>query len=124
MSYETIISIIVLALSTFGLATMVLRKIPILTGLPEISEGRLRESSWQKLGDKIKNSNPVKSFSFEVFLQKVLSRVRILTMKIESKTGSWLQVLRQKASQKNLGQDDYWQKLKKSTKERKKRMPE
>lgn len=120
MSYEIIISAIVLVGSLLGISRIVFRKIPILAELPEVSEGWLKEPLWHKLRDKIKNTKPVKSFSFEMFLQKILSRITILTLKIESKTANWLQKLRERAQKKSLGEDNYWERLKKSAGRKKK----
>jgi hypothetical protein len=121
MNYEILISAIVLAGSIFGILSVVFRKIPILTELPEVREGYLKEPVWTKIENRIKNSKHVKSFSFELFLQKLLSKIRVLTLKIESKTASQLQTLRQRAQRKNLlGEDNYWEKLKKTARRRKK----
>ena len=111
MSYE-IISIIVLSGSLLAMLTIIFRKIPILVELPEIAEKPLLGNFWQKLKEKIKNLPPFKSFSSEVFIQKLLSKIRILTLRIENKIANYLQKLREKGKKKNL--DSYWQKLKKS----------
>jgi len=108
---------IVLGGSAIGLAVILLRKIPVLVELPEIIKKPSGEPFWPKLKRKIKNTPGFKSFSYEVFLQKILSKIRILSLKSENKTGSWLQRLREK-SKKNKFQenDNYWEEIKKSTK--------
>ncbi len=115
MNYELILTIVLLG-SLFVLLTMIFRKIPILVELPEVREGRVNNGFWPKLKNKIVNFHPLKSFSTDVFLQKVLSRVRILTLKVESKTSNLLQKLREKSQKKNLGSENYWQELKDSGK--------
>jgi hypothetical protein len=72
---------------------------------------RLKESTVLK-----KISIP-KDFSFEAWLQRILSKIRVLVLKIDHKTAAWMQALRERAKQKNfLKNDQYWQKLKKLTK--------
>lgn len=110
-----IIALIVLILSALGLGVMVWRKIPVLAELPEVSEGP-REGLWLRLKNKIFNLSFIKDFNFLAFLQKILSKFRVLTLKTESKTADWLQKLRQKTQkQDNFKNDNYWQELKNST---------
>lgn len=110
----TLIAEIILVISFLGIGTIVLRKIPVLTELPETSPKFSLKTKFIKAKEKIKGLKYLRSISFEVFLQKALSKIRILTLKIESKTAHWLQKLREKAKKKNLGNDNYWQELKKS----------
>jgi hypothetical protein len=100
------------------MGVLLLRKIPVLVELPEIPAAIINwRSIFFKLKEKIKILSPFKSFSYEVFLQKILSKIRIISLKSENKTGSWLQKMREK-SQKNKFQenDNYWEEVKKSTK--------
>lgn len=72
---------------------------------------RLKESA------VLKKLTPSKSFSFEKLLQKMLSRIRVLVLKIDHKTSDWLQKLRERAKKRASSEkDDYWQKLRKITK--------
>ncbi len=117
MNSELIAGIILFG-SLLGMGAIILRKIPVLVELPEIPAVRINwRSIFLKLKEKIKNTSFLKSFSHEVFLQKILSKIRILSLKSENKTGSWLQRLREK-SKKNKFQenDNYWEEIKKSTK--------
>ena len=109
-----LIFLIILIGSLVGMGIIVFRKIPLLLELPEAA---LPQFNWQDPLIKIKNLLPFRDFSFEIFLQKILSKIRILTLKTDSKTSSWLQKLREKAQRKKFGENDnYWEKLKKSTK--------
>lgn len=109
---ELIITIILIG-SILGMAMIIYRKIPVLVELPEIVEGKIKENFLLRLKNKILSFSPLKNFSFEIFLQKIISKVRILTLKIESKTAYWLQQLREKSQKKkSLEKDNYWQKLK------------
>jgi hypothetical protein len=111
-------AVIILFGSFLGMGAIMFRKIPALVELPEIPAAIINwKGIFLKLKEKIKILNPFKSFSHEVFLQKILSKIRILSLKSENKTGSWLQRLREK-SQKNKFEenDNYWEEIKKSTK--------
>lgn len=116
MSYEIIATIILFG-SLVGMGIIVLRKIPILAELPEVIEKPQEENFISKLKEKIKVLNPFRNFSIEIFLQKILSKIRILTLKTESKVASWLQRLRERAQKKKSKENDnYWKEIKKSTK--------
>ena len=109
-----IASIIILFGSLLGMGVVIWRKIPVLVELPEIAPKK-EEKLFEKAKKKINEISFVKSFSSEIFLQKLLSRVRILTLKTDNKTSSWLQKLREKSQKKKLN-DNYWEEIKKSTK--------
>ena len=116
MNSELIAGIILFG-SLLGMGVIILRKIPVLVNLPEVLPQIEKEKLFLRLKTKIKEIPGFKSFSYEIFLQKLLSRIRILSLKSENKTGSWLQRLREK-SKKNKFQenDNYWEEIKKSTK--------
>ncbi len=110
-----IIASIVFVLSLTGIGIILLRKIPLLLQLPETAAAPF---NWKEFLLRIKNSSPLKDFSFEMFLQKILSRIRVLTLKTDSKTSNWLQRLRARSQQKKFEENDkYWEDIKKSTKE-------
>lgn len=116
MSYE-ISAIIVLFLSLASMGFVLYRKIPLLVDLPETTKQPSADSFISRLKGRIKNIPAVKSFSSDVFLQRILSRIRILTLKTDAKTLSWLQNLREKAQKRKLHDDNYWLKIKKATKQ-------
>jgi len=136
MSFQ-LLAQIVLALSFLGMLAMILRKIPALARLPE-NAGR-SEGYILKLKKKAQAANPFKGTKPEVFLQKMLSRVRILSLKTDNKAMDWIQTLGKRidkknnnffhqifpeeknpfsrpdqAGQKSIKQDDYWKDIKKS----------
>jgi len=109
-----LISIVVLFLSLLGMAVILLRKIPALCELSE-QDLHFGNSLTVKIRGGIKKVPVIKNFSYDLYLQKVLSRIRILTLRTESKTGSWLERLRQKNCKKNnTNNDSYWDTLKKA----------
>lgn len=106
-----LITTIILFIGLIGMSVVIVRKIPVLAEFsPKEIEGG---GTLEKLKEKIKNNGTLKSFSIEILLQKVLSKVRILTLKTECKTGTWLTKLRQKSiEKKNKFSNDYWKKIK------------
>lgn len=61
--------------------------------------------------------NPFKNFSLDVFLQKILVKTRILSLKIDHKTFDLLRRMREKNKKiKKRPEDDYWEKIKKEIK--------
>lgn len=107
---------------TFSLVRAVIVRIgeiPLVKGLINM----LRTSAKAKnLLDKVKESalvkklTPPKNFSPELLLQKILSKVRVLVLKMDHKTSTWLQALRERAKRRStIEKDNYWKKLKKFT---------
>ena len=107
-----IILTILLFVGLGGILLIVLRKIPVLASLPE--DALPGEPLAARLRRQVGNLPGSDVFDYEVHLQKVLSRVRILTLRTEQKTGTWLEKLRQKSNQKKNHKDNYWEELKKA----------
>jgi MinD-like ATPase involved in chromosome partitioning or flagellar assembly len=98
-----------------GIVVILIRKIPVLVSLP-VRKKKTKESSFPKIKEKIIALNPLKYIPSEIFLQKVLSKVRVLTIKLENKTAIWLKQLREKAKRKKeIENDKYWEDLGDST---------
>jgi len=113
-----LISIIIFISSLAGMAVILTRKIPDLCKLPE-QNLNFSASVASVIKSGVKKIPVIKGFSYELYLQKVLSRVRVLTLKTESKTGNWLERLRQKNCKKNhTNHDGYWDTLKKAKDDR------
>jgi hypothetical protein len=97
-----------------GIIFITFRKIPVLLSLPQQPTKIEGDPLVVKIKKQVGNLPGSEIFDYEVPLQKVLSKIRILTLKTEQKTGTWLEKLRQKSTQKKSGRDDYWEELKKS----------
>ncbi len=98
--------------SFIGICFIIIRKIPILV---ELSPQEIENPGiFWKLKNKIKVNGFLEFFSSkEILLQRILSKFRILTLKTENKTGSWLNKLRQRSlEKKKCFPDDYWKGLK------------
>jgi len=119
-----IIATTILVGSLLGIGIVILRKIPVLVELPKTpAEFNLKENLL-KLKEKISTLHPFKYFSDKIFLQKILSKIRILTLKTENKTDNWLQKLREKSQKKKFEENDnYWEEVKKSTNKENKNLP-
>jgi len=103
----------ILSVSLVGLSVILFKKIPVLAKLPETSKSR--EPLSVRLRKQVQTLPGSETLDYELHLQKLLSRIRVLTMKTEQKTGSWLEKLRKKNSQKiNHKKDRYWEELKKA----------
>ncbi|UZE92893.1 MAG: hypothetical protein ACKKMV_03730 [Candidatus Nealsonbacteria bacterium] len=114
MSYKTIFEIILFG-SSIGLGIIIVRKIPVLSTLPETAVKK--ESLTPILIEKIRKLNPFKNFSYEKSLQEILTKVRILSLKTDKKTSNWLKKLRENSQRKKIREDDnYWDEIKKATK--------
>ncbi|TSC55993.1 MAG: hypothetical protein Greene071421_12 [Parcubacteria group bacterium Greene0714_21] len=82
---------------------MTRKKLPLILAVPIKKKGGLAEFKVSKL-----LSSP------EIFLQKLVSKARIFSMKAEAKTSDWLVSLRKKSQEKNgRFSSNYWNKLKK-----------
>ena len=111
MTLLEIILLSVLSASFIGTVVILVRKIPVLVSLPETEIAR--ESLLSKIKKGVIGLPGAQKFDYELYLQKMLSKVRVLTLKTESKTGSWLERLRRRRNGHDHN-DDYWEELKKA----------
>jgi len=105
-----LIFLLIFILSFFGMFFIFFRKIPLILAF-EFP----KESAISKFKKRIRELNPFKNFSFEVFLQKWIAKVRILSLKVDNLTFNWLKKLRERQKKKEK-KDDYWEKIKKEIK--------
>ena len=69
----------------------------------------------ETIREKVKSS-----FFSEALLQKILSKVRVFTLRIENRISGWLESLRARAKKNNTDKvkdDQYWEKLEEKKKE-------
>ena len=116
-----LIAIIVLLGSLLGMGIILYRKMPIFAELSK-ETAEEKENLFPRLNlDIIKRFFPVKSFSLEGFLHKILSKIRVLALKIENKTATLLEKLRTKKREEKEGAvDNFWAELKNSKDAKKK----
>lgn len=122
MSILEIISLSIFLGSSIALVILFLKKTPLLVSLPKTTPIFAKKINiipvlLSKTRDKVRTMPLIKNFSFEIFLQRILSKIRILTLKAENKTGSWLESLRKKSNKNSvssrnaLPKDNYWENL-------------
>ena len=114
------ISLIIFAFSFLGLAFLIYRKIPVLNSLPPNTEKFSGSSLLEGVKNIVAKVPGLKSFSFEIFLQKVISQIRVISLKTDHKTFNWLQKLREKNQKKRLENDNYWEEIQSTNSEPKK----
>ena len=129
-----IITTIILICSLLGIGVIIWRKIPLLIRLPE-NLAKEDEPFSLKLKQKTEKLSPFKNFSYEIFLQKFISKIRILSLKTDKQTFNWLQKLREKSKKRTissqsvdwqkqearknkLDEDNYWEEIKKIKEEK------
>ena len=119
MSILEIISLSIFLGSSTALFILFLRKVPLLASLPKTTpifakRTNILPTLLFKAKKKFQTLPWLKNFSFGIFLQRILSKVRILALKAENKIGSWLESLRKRSngnhasSKSTLPQDNYW----------------
>jgi hypothetical protein len=111
-----LIAAFILLISFLGIGIIIYNKLPRFSEMPVVEPVHLNRKN--RLA-KIKNLFPFKNFSSDIFLQKILSKIRILTLKTDNKTSNLLQRLREKALRKKVKEkenSDYWEKVKDFTK--------
>lgn len=104
-----VITIFTLFGSLCGIIVILIRKIPVLAELPV--DNTKKTGFLEKIKNKMGDRKILNGFSSEILLQKLLSKIRITTLKIENKTSNWLSKLRQKSLEKKNFSDNYWQKI-------------
>jgi hypothetical protein len=105
-------SLIILIFSFLGLVFFVAKKMPVLADLVLEKTNSDEKGLLAKLKNKVRNTPGIKDFSLELFLQKIISQIRILSLKTDHKTANWLKNLREKTQKKKLENGAYWQDLK------------
>ena len=108
------IALVLFLIGFSGMIIILRRKVPLLMELSERGEKVEVRELVLKAVKRITESERVKAFSPDKTLHKALSKTRILALKTENKTGSWLEQIRARSREKkeNLS-DDYWKQLKK-----------
>ena len=103
-------AIIILFIGLIGMGIIMARKLPVLAELSTEKIGGL--GSLEGIKRKVKKLNLLKVSFGEILLQKTLSKIRVLTLKTDSKTSAWLSKLRQRSIKKKESfSDDYWKKI-------------
>lgn len=117
------IAIIILFSSFFGMVAIFVRRMSELKSLKVVEEPGISfiKVTKEKIKDTL-SSGPrqfLGSNSWDVFLQKVLSKVKIFSLKIEAKSSQLLERKREK-NKKRKEDEKYWEKMSKTILKKKK----
>ncbi|MCP6718530.1 MAG: hypothetical protein KJI70_03290 [Patescibacteria group bacterium] len=122
MKFELILQIILFT-SSVGLGVIVLRKLPVLRVLPEKEFSGFSEKKQiiaLKFKEGVKKLNLLKDLSYEMILEKVLAKIKNISVKFESKMSNLLVEAKENTKQRGIREsDNYWEEIKKSTKKNK-----
>lgn len=102
-----------------GMIIIIWRKIPALNQLPAESGFQTRKKIFNNLKNKLIKIRQLQTINLNKIFQKLLSKIGVLILKLENKTFSWLQKLREESQKKKLKNENYWQELKKNAKNKK-----
>lgn len=112
-----IIALIVAIISFLILVFFVCKKIPKIKEVPESESIFLKKEFKEKVKSKIKKATKNITDFFENLLHKFLSRVRILSLKVDKKLSDWILKLRERSKKKQI--DSYWSEIKESINKKK-----
>lgn len=118
MNFELIASITAL-LSFLGLSVLVLRHVPELREMPEPELVFIRKDLRKKIREKTKEILKENSNTLESILHKLLSRIRILSLKVDKRVSDWIVKLRGRSLERTKGLDNYWKEITASVKKKK-----
>ncbi len=106
----TLIATIIFFVSIIGMGIIIIRKIPVLV---ELSPQEIEPGHLKGFREKIKNNRTLRFFSGELLLQKMLSGIKVLTLRTGNKTSAWLANSRRRSlDKKDKFSDDYWRRIK------------
>jgi len=114
-----IIALIVLIVSFIVLSFLIFKKIPALKAMPEPEAIFLKKELKKKIREKTKEVIKERSNSLEAILHKLLSKIRILSLKTDKKMSDWIIKLRERSVERTKGFDSYWKEIKASVKKKK-----
>ena len=107
----------ILGISLLSVLFILNKKIPVLLSFPASTEEDFR-NTLKKTKDSLVHSSVGKVlFSPDVMLQRLLSQIWIVALRIECKTSRWLESLRHHSQEKSIEEEkkfsqNYWGQLK------------
>jgi hypothetical protein len=107
-------SLIIFVSSLLGLVIFIWRKLPVLAA-NQLDESVLGDSMPVLMRKRLLKKLGLENFSFEILLQKIISKIRIISLKTDQKTFVWLRKLREKNQKKRLEDANYWERIEDST---------
>jgi len=118
MNFEIIASI-VLFFSFLGLSVLILRKVPELREMPEPETVFIKKELRKKIKEKTKEVLKENAGILESMLHKLLSKIRIMSLKVDKKVSDWITKLRNRSLERTKDLDNYWKEITASVKKKK-----
>lgn len=118
MNSELIASIAAVC-SFSGLLFLILKKVPELKEAPEPELFFLKKDLKKKIKEKTREVLKENSNTLEGALHKVLSKIRILSLKVDKRVSDWIVKLRNRSLERTKGLDSYWKEITASVKKKK-----
>ena len=118
MNFEIIASII-LFFSFLGLSVLVSRKVPELKEMPEPEVVLIKKDLRKKIKEKTKEVLKENAGILESMLHKLLSKIRIMSLKVDKKVSDWITKLRNRSLARTKDLDNYWKEITASVKKKK-----
>jgi hypothetical protein len=118
MNFE-LIPLIVLIFSFLGLIFLILRKVPELKQMPEPELLFLKKDLRKRIKDKTKEVLKENSNTLEGVLHKLLSKIRILSLRVDKRVSDWIIKLRNRSLERTKDLDTYWKGIRSSVKKKK-----
>ena len=107
-----VIALIVAIVSFLILVFFVFKKIPKIKEAPEAEAIFLKKELKEKIKSKTKKATKESANFLEALLHKFLSKVRILSLRVDKKLSDWILKLRERSKKKKI--DSYWSEIKES----------
>lgn len=110
-----IIAVILLTTSFLGLLILFFIKIPALKKIesPEVFSDRVVLSSLKKLKEKIvflKNKKSLRLDFWNIFLQKILSKIKVVSLQLETRCSRLLERIREREKERKEN-ERYWDQI-------------
>lgn len=109
-----LIAIGLLIVSFSSLAFMVFKKMPELKEVNEPDINIFRKETRKKIKERTREILKNNTSSFENVLHKLLSKIRILSLKTDKLVSGWITSLRKRSVERKTGLDNYWKEIKHS----------
>ncbi|MFZ3054673.1 MAG: hypothetical protein WA091_01675 [Minisyncoccales bacterium] len=118
MNFDLIASIIA-AISFLGLIFLILKKVPELKETPEPELRFLKKDLRKKIKERSQEVLKENSNILEGVLHKLLSKIRILSLRVDKRVSDWITKLRVRSLERTKDLDSYWKGIKSSVKRKK-----
>jgi len=117
MNFDLVASIVAV-ISFLGLIFLILKKVPELKETPEPELRFLKKDLGKKIKERSKEVLKENSNILEGVLHKLLSKIRILSLRVDKRVSDWITKLRVRSLERTKDLDSYWKGIKSSVKKK------